>query len=481
MLIMPPNNFTDMIRVEENHHSAYYVHYPHLGLMYLAAACEQAGMSVMIIDALVEKLGPAAVLERTRRACPKIVGLTVTTPTLRICYRLAKAMRTFDSPPEVVLGGPHVSADPEVLGVFPCRYALRGEADFTFVTLAERLISGKAPGDIEGLVVKEGDLDLPAGSVQTDHRQPVIRNLDPLPFPARHLCPNHLYRNPVNSLTTTAALTVRGCPFDCLFCSRAVRGQKTDGRSLGDTMAELADIEERFGIQYATLMDETFTFSKKYVSDFCRAMRESSLRLQWGAQTRADLVSEEMLLDMRDAGCRLISFGVESGSERIRKLLHKPVEEAHYRQAIELCRKAGIETNTFWILGHPTETREELEQTLRFCVELDPTYASFNITNVFVGAPIYDQMLREGKLDRTIWDRYTLGEAELPLYVPEGMTEGYLRAKIAEGFRRFYLRPRPIMNRMRRWASLSELRHDLHIMRVLATQYMVPRFAQAQR
>lgn len=466
VLIMPPNNFSDMIAVEENHHSAYYVHYPHLGLLYLASTCEQAGFRVAIIDALVERLSLGDVVRRVAQLNPRFVGITTTTPTLRVAYLLAEQLHKLPQVPEIILGGPHLTADPEILKVFPCRFALRGESDETFPLLLQALAHGGDWASIEGIVFKEG------GDFFVSPKSPLPKNLNAIPFPARHLIPNRAYRNPINALSTTAAITVRGCPFDCTFCSRAVRGVLTTGRSIENTLAELKEIEKHHGIQYVTFMDETFTFSKKYVHAFCEAILQAGLTLQWGAQTRADLVDRELLAHMHRAGCRILSCGVESGSERIRKLLHKPAAEAIYHRFVRLCREVGIQTNTFWIFGHPTETLEELEQTLSLCVRLNPTYASFNITNVFVGAPIYDQLLQEGRIHRSIWDAYTLGKSSLPLYVPEQMTADFLRGKIAEGFRRFYLRPAPILHRVRRWKSLREFSHDLKIFKVLATHYM---------
>lgn len=471
VLIMPPNNFSDMIKVEENHQSSYYVHYPHLGLLYLAACCERAGYKVQIIDALAERITASEVVARVARVSPKYVGITVTTPTLRICYQLCQALQQLPSAPEVILGGPHISSDPEVLKVFPCRLALRGEADETFPRLLRALENHEPLEKIPGLVLSAN------GDFFAHQISPVVKSIDSLPFPARHLIPNRLYSNPINALPTTSAITVRGCPFDCAFCSRAVRGRKTTAQSITHSLAELQEVQDRFGIRYVTFMDETFTLSKSYVYAFCEGLLKKNIKLKWGCQTRADLVDEEMLKLMKKAGCQLISCGVESGSERIRKLLHKPVPEEVYFRFVALCRKAGLETNTFWIFGHPTETLDDLKKTLAMCVQLGSTYASFNITNIFVGSPIYDQLLREGKIYRKIWDDYTLGRAELPIYVPRGMSEDFLRSQIALAFRKFYLRPGPVVRRMKRWRDLRELRHDIKIFSVLTTHYMRKKIA----
>lgn len=468
VLILPPNNFTDMINPEKPTNSGFYVHYPHLGLCYLAAMCEKENFSVAIIDAVAENLSLLKIMQKLKMISPKVIGITVTAPTLNIIYQLTQEIKKQLPNTTVVLGGPHISADPEILNIFPINFALRGEADYSFAKLCKFLINNEGSlHNIEGLVYKED------GRLQIFGDLVIISDLSALPLPARHLLNNKLYSNPVCYKTTTSVTTVRGCPYDCSFCSRAVRGNIYNENSVEAIIKELKEIKEKHKLQYVTFMDETFTYNKKRTTTLCEEIINAKLNLVWAAQTRADLVNEDLLEIMKKAGCVNLSFGVEASDENIRENIGKPKNILHYKNLVKMCRDIGIETNAYYMFGHYGETQEDFKNTIELALELDTDYASFNLTNIFPGSPIYKKLLAEKKIKREIWDDFALGKGELPLLIPENLNKEILQKTIATAFKKFYFRKKFFIRKIKSLKGMADILHHLKILKVLLGEYVV--------
>lgn len=461
VLIMPPNNFTDMISPRKEKNLGYYVHYPPLGLCYIAAVLVKNNISVRIIDAIAENLMLDDIVKILKVEMPKFVGITTTTPTLRVVKKLIEKIRSSINT-EIILGGPHISCDPEITFFLGADVGFVGENEYSFLDF----VKGNAKSQIMGLIWKDND------KINVNHF-PVIENLDELPYPARHLLNNKKYSNPVNSLTTTSLIASRGCPYDCLFCSRASRGKKYHIRSVDNILPEIKDCINKFGIKYITFMDETFTYKKQWVEELCEKIIEEKIKFSWAAQTRVNLIDKELLRKMKRAGCVNLSFGVESASEKTRELLGKPVDFNDYKNLVRWAKELKIETNAYYMLGHPHETKEDILNTIKFAKELNTDYASFNITTIFPASNLYNELIKEGKIKQDIWRDYALCLQDIPSYVPQNLKKDDLEKLISTAFKSFYLRPKYIFNRILKIRKLSDIVHHLKILSILLKDYIL--------
>lgn len=207
-----------------------------------------------------------------------------------------------------------------------------------------------------------------------------------------------------------------------------------------------------FGIDSIQFYDETFTVNRERVFALCDALIENNIRLPWACFTRVDLVDEDILGKMRDAGCYQIFFGVETGVERLLKLIRKGTTLDQARKAFKLCRKVGIETLASFMLTLPTETVEDTEQSIRFGLELDPDYVYWLTFVPYPGNDLADLAMETGTIIND--DPSTYNVFNEIVYIPEGRTEAEIRRTIARAYRRFYLRPRYILRQIRKLFQL---------------------------
>jgi len=202
-------------------------------------------------------------------------------------------------------------------------------------------------------------------------------------------------------------------------------------------------------------MDDTLTLNREYTIKLCDLIIKSNKKFHWTAMTRANCVDEKMIKKMAEAGCHDLFFGVESGSERIRnKVIKKNVRDKEIFRAINWCRKYGIQTNLFLMVGFPGETFADLEKTIKFGSRAKADFIGIHITVPLPGSEIFDTAQIEGKLDPDIIDKYAQGKLgqtfkdSWPLYIPDGMTLKDLVEAKKKGYRSFYLNLNWIFRRL---------------------------------
>jgi len=231
-----------------------------------------------------------------------------------------------------------------------------------------------------------------------------ISNMDEIPFPARHLLPLDLYDRTIEFLDAKPADVMnisRGCPFSCAFCeTKKLWGNACRTFSPARVLNELHYMAEKFGTRGIYFINDNFTIKKRETEQLCDLLRKSGLDLEWVCDTRTDLVSLELLEKMRDAGCKAIWFGVESGSPRILKRINRTITIEQTENAFHLCRQVGIRVACSFMLGFPDETREDLEATRRFADKLDPDWCQFNVFIAYPDSSLYQELLQTGKYDR---------------------------------------------------------------------------------
>ncbi|MBW7957408.1 MAG: B12-binding domain-containing radical SAM protein [Deltaproteobacteria bacterium] len=434
---------------------------PALGLAYVAASAEKAGYEVKIFDCTLG-MSHAELAEALKRERPDVVGITGTTPSSISMYRVARDVRSLLPDALVVAGGAHLTAVPgEVMKSAPFDAGVVGEGEVTFVELVRHFEEHgrKNLGDVQGIVFKEGDRVISTG------RRPFIKDLDNLPFPARHLLPPLSAYRPTpasyRKLPLGVMITSRGCPFQCTFCDRSVFGTTYRVRSAKNVMDEVEELIGRYGAREIRFFDDTLTMNKKRVFEICDEFDRRKIRIPWTCLTRVSAVTPEMLKRMKQAGCWQVLYGLESGDDRMLKLLSKGITVEHSENATRWAREAGLSVRADFIVGTPGETLESMEKTLEFAKRLRVDYAHFNKFVPFPGTELYEALTAKGyKFDFTksssILDHSAL------LYVPEGMDAEAYGKYLDHMYRSFYLRPSYILRRLFSIKSLAQLKGQIN-------------------
>ena len=372
-----------------------------IGLAYVAAALEKSGFQVDMLDNYLLGKPIDEVKRELKSRNPEIVGITCSSATYSRCVETAKAVKETLPSCKVVVGGWHPSYKPEsMLQHSEIDYVVMGEGERAMVELATHISKGgkgKAVADIAGVAYRhEGKI--------VKNPQSFISNLDELPFPAWHLLPLHLYDRRIEFLDAKPVDNMsiaRGCPFNCAFCEiKQLWGTTCRIFSPPRILAEIKYLMANFGTRGIYFINDNFTIRKKETMELCSLIRENKLDIEWVCDTRADLISRDLLKEMKAAGCKTIWFGGESGSPRILKKLNKTVTLEQTERALKMCREEGIQTACSFLLGIPGETVAEMNATFKFARKIDPDWCRFNVFVAVPGSALYDEVMQKGLYDR---------------------------------------------------------------------------------
>ena len=444
VLIVPPLSLEQRYGREMKHFGA--VTEP-LGLAYLAANLETHHIPVSIIDGAAEELSWQDIRRRIRDLKPSLIGLSLLTPSFEVVQQLCGQLKAEFQDTSIILGGPHCTALPEqTLKEIPgADLVCMGEGEETLVAVAgDRSNTGWE--DILGICYRTPDR-----GIRKNPPRPFIRNIDEIPMPARHLLPMDRYRLTASRTSGDAycptIIVARGCPFGCTYCSHTF-GRKIRFHSIGRILEEIHWLIQNYDIRQLNIEADTLTANKKFVRGLCRALISGGLstRLKWTCESRVDTVDADILKLMKRAGCWQISYGFETGSQRLLDHINKSVTLEQMRETMAATRRAGISVRGFFMLGLPTESREESRETIRFARELDPLWAQFTLTTPYPGTPMFAQLCREKKIRNFDWKNYNTwsgwkDNGNLP-FIAEGRRVEELLALQKTALRQFYMRPR---------------------------------------
>ncbi len=373
---------------------------PPLGLAYCAAVLERNGHAVSIVDALVLGIRPPKLAKILLAKRPDLVGISTYSPTRYECFRTAKLVKqTLGPDVTVVMGGPHAAALPEdtLLEVPHVDHVVRAEGEYTFLELVQTLERGGDPAQVRGVSTRQG------GQVVNAPDRASIANLDEIPLPARHLLPMKHYgtRMPSTSVGCTTVLTSRGCPARCTFCTRDWFSRDTRFHSPEYMLNEAEEIQGRYKARGIIFQDDTFTLDKRRITAFCDLVRQRRLKLQWLATTRVDCVNLDLLKSMKDAGCRVVTFGVESMNPRTLKWLQKGITVEKIRRAIGWANEVGLTVRATYLLGIGDETEEEIRSSIHEARRLQVDKLKANVgLSIYPGTPIHHMSIEAGVLPR---------------------------------------------------------------------------------
>lgn len=332
---------------------------PPIGLCYVASTLLSHEFNVELVDLAISDSEPGEVESEIRRAEPKILGITASTCTYEKALKIARKAEEIDPRIVTVFGGPHVTfTAPEALARPEVDVVVRNEGEITMLELCRLYLKGEGRIDsIKGITYRS------EGSVVNNPGRSLIRNLDELPFPARHLSPLNLYKIPGTLITS------RGCPSQCVFCAaKAMSGGTYRTRSPGNVLAEIDEMKRRFNPPFYFIADDTFTVFHDRTREICAGLKKMGVK--WICESRANFVNRDLLGIMADSGCFAIQFGVESGSQSILNSIRKGITVDQVRNAAKWARQLSLLTVCSFMVPHPEDTLETIAETKKVMLEL---------------------------------------------------------------------------------------------------------------
>ena len=375
---------------------------PPLGLCYIAAVLKKNSFPVDLLDLDLERDKIRNIREIITSLKPDIVGISGLTLQMESVYAIAKIIKNISKEIIVINGGPHPSSLPEETlreSSGDIDAVVVGEGEFTFL----EIVKNRPWQDIEGLVYYKD------GQIYKNKRRELIPDLNVLPFPARELLPILQYQGwgPLKRKPSTHLIASRGCPFDCIYCSEgAVFGKKHRRRNFISVIDEIELLIKDYGMREVSFYDDLFTLDKGWVISICKEIIKRKINIKWKALSRVNTVDQELLTWMKRAGCWMIFYGFESGSQQILDNIRKNQTIEQGLTAARLTKKAGIDIIAFFIIGNPGETKASVYQTIKLARRINPEHYQFTIARPDPGSYLYNQYNAEIRAHHVSWDNY---------------------------------------------------------------------------
>lgn len=407
--------------------------WPQTSLAYLAAMVPD-GMSVRIIDAIAEEMPLEAFLAEIDREKPRFYVTYITGTTFNV--DAAGVRHAKKQGATTIAIGTHVSAVPEntLDAVEALDFVIRHEPEETFRELLDRVNAGKSVAGCLGTAYRDFE-----GKVVVELDRPLVKSLDELPIPKQHLLPLDRYAMPFLGNRYVWVLTNRGCPYSCTYCFEGVVwGKSVRYRSAESIYQELLYLAEH-NVHNVLFLADLFTYNRKGVLELCELIIKKGLKLRWTCNSRVDTLDEEMIGKMKQAGCWLIAFGIESGSQQILDNVKKDAKVEDAVKTIGLCKKHGIKTWGYFILGLPGENKQTVRETIDFAKSLPLDIALFHVAMPYAGTEFYFQAVANGWLNTYDWRHFDMNDSAIVGYADFSAAEILQATK--QAFREFYMRP----------------------------------------
>ncbi len=410
---------------------------PPLGLAWIAAVLERAGHKVRIIDSPTEGIDLGSFISEVKAWGPDVVGLTALTPTIYKAYDTVKAIKEYDKDLPVIMGGPHVTFMYDEALSHGVDVVVRGEGEYTTLELVNTLervgMDRDALKEVKGIVFTDRN-----GEVVRTRDRPIIRNLDELPFPARHLLPMDKYTIFGKPIRIIHVMASRGCPYGCSFCSTSYYwGRMIRYRSAKNVADEIEDAVNRYKARTIVFTDDEFTLGKRFVYEFLRELDERGLDINFSCGSRVDTIDREMMKALMDHGCTALYFGVESASQDTINRIGKRITIDQAIRVFQWVHELKANAVASFVIGFPWETIDDMKRTAKFATKLDPSYAQFTVATPYPGTPLYYQAVNENLIEDWNWEHYTTLRAVMRGY---RFTRQQADKMLQYAYRVFYMR-----------------------------------------
>ncbi len=414
---------------------------PPVDLMYCAAVAQNLGAVCKIKDYSVEGGDISALKSDISVFNPDIVLINIASTTFECDMKAVFAIKEVNKNILTVAMGAHfLTFNTSVLAEYPyLDVIIRGEPEMTF----KDIVSGICFDKIDGINFRDNQ-----GSVISNKDRNFLQNLDELPFPARNLVNNNLYLRPDNGEVQAVIKVAAGCPYHCFFCLAApVSGTIPRYRSVDNVIEEIKECKFKYGINNFVFWSDLFSANHKFVYDLCNKIVAEKLDIIWSANSRVDSVDEQILTVMKNSGCSLISFGIESGSQEILDKIGKNITKQQALSTVQLCKKLQIKTFTYFVIGLPWENEKNIYETIDFAIKLDSDYVNFYTAAALPGSKFYDYIIENNLGSINEKDFYIN-----PYYYPCVKTHFLSKERIYQlhklAVKSFYLRPEYILKKL---------------------------------
>ncbi|MBN2203315.1 MAG: radical SAM protein [Candidatus Aenigmarchaeota archaeon] len=396
--------------------------YP-LGILYIASYLKENDIDCEVFDMTFSNWKKYE--RKIKETKPDIIGFSIFTPIASSGFRSIKIAKKLSPKSKIIVGGVHACVDTDkVIRNKDVDIVVLGEGERTFLEIVNTIEKNKSLKNIKGIVFKQ------SGKIIKNKPSERIENLDSLPFPDRAFVDIEKY---LKSSLEMTMITARGCPFNCVYCQptqRKVFGNTIRRRSPENVIkemkwliskhAELGNKKYRF-----YFVDDTFTYDKKWLKHFCKHVKR--LDIEWSISTRVDMIDSETIKVLKKSGCISINFGVESGSQRIlNDVMKKGITVDQIRKAFYLCHKYRMIANAFIMIGSPTETKEDLDDTINLISQIHPDSIQVSITTPMIGSRLFEICQKDGISNIRKIDDYDYCKNDYPIKL-ENLTKEDLK------------------------------------------------------
>lgn len=372
---------------------------------------------------------------------PDILGVYCATYRVDHAHKVISAAKEVDASIRTVMGGPHASLLAEdVLRENPNLDAVVcGEGDLTL----PELVNAWGPGDLEkvkGIVFRE------KGLILRNPPRPLIEDLDGLPYPARHLLPMDKYRL-FETFKMAIIISSRGCPYGCHYCSvSAIYGKKWRARSAKNVVDEMEHLCDNYDIDLIMFFDDSFDLDRERTERICDEIVERGLDIPWGYDSSIMSIDRRHLKKLREAGCRILSYEIETASQKSIDTMKKDISIGEMKKVMDAAKDFGILRIANVILGLPGETREDVMESIELMKEMEPEYPLFFLPTPYPGTKFHETAEKTGMIKELDWSKYTTAN---PIIETQELSLKEVRELNTKAYKDFYLRRSAIKNNLR--------------------------------
>ena len=427
-----------------------------LGLLSVAGAVRDTeGVERVLVDCPASGLDYEGLGRKIKEAAPDLVAVSALTFTLLDALKSARLAKEVVPGVKTIIGGFHVALYPdETLAFDEIDFIVHGEGEVPFQELVEAMKDGESGryAHVPGLGYKDAE-----GRPVLNEKPAVVKDMDLLPSPAYELLDFEKYTHVLaGDGRSISVQTSRGCPYKCLFCD--IRGTKLRFKSPEAVIGELRGLKER-GVSDIFFIDDTISVNKDRLKEICRLIIDEGLHISYRISARVDNVDEEMLHLLKRSGCTRVSYGVESGSQRLLDYLEKGITLDQIREAFRATRRAGLQSFAFLMIGIPTETAEEMEASMDFVESIKADYMNISLCTPYPKTALYAQMLDDGIVDGDYWQEFAQAPTEefRVRFFNRDFEVEELRRIQDRLMKRFYRRPSYILSELGKVRSGKEL------------------------
>ncbi|MBF0439232.1 MAG: cobalamin-dependent protein [Magnetococcales bacterium] len=437
-----------------------------LGLACIASFLQSKGFDTVLYDANAYHLVRSEILQYIDQIGPDMIGISVMTYQLPIVVSFLRDLKRRNSHLLVVLGGPHVSAEPQ--STMECcmdvDYVVTGEGEYTMLELLTLLKQGGNLDAVKGIGYRHEN-----NIIINPHRE-MIKDLNELPYADWSSLPMEKYWDVFTTRKNYARIFAsRGCPYKCTFCDAPrIMGNKLRKRTPENIIGEITLLYDKYNVREFLFNDSTLNIDNKWLVSLCEEILKMGRPIIWRCNVRADRLQKDILHLMKRSGCVKVIMGIESADDAMLRSMQKGESLDDIRRGMQILKEVGMPSDHGFIIGMPGDTVESIHRSIHFAREIDASVVTFSLATPFPGTAFYEQAKQEGMVVND-WAKFDF--FGIP-YVPQGMTKEQLQECYRLAVKEFYLRPKYLWHRLLEMRSFTNLRINLWFaFRILQRRY----------